>query len=48
MIYKSDLIKFKCNSTNENFYSKIIDQNTDIEILVKGYKKAKQMKLSKM
>ena len=27
MIYKSDLIKFKCNSSNENFYSQIIDEN---------------------
>ena len=28
MIYKSDLIKFKCNSSNEDFYSKIIDKNS--------------------
>ena len=29
MIYKSDLIKFNCNSTNEDFYSKIIDKNSE-------------------
>ena len=29
MIYKSDLIKFKCNSTHEDFYSKIIDKNSE-------------------
>ena len=27
MIYKSNLIKFKCNSTGEDFYSKILDNN---------------------
>ena len=27
MIYKSDLIKFKCNSSQENFYSEIIEKN---------------------
>ena len=27
MIYKSDLIKFKCNSSKEDFYSKIIDND---------------------
>ena len=27
MIYKSDLIKLKCNSSKEDFYSKIIDNN---------------------
>ena len=27
MIYKSDLIRFKCNSSNECFYSRIIDNN---------------------
>ena len=27
MIYKNDLIKFKCNSSNECFYSKIINDN---------------------
>ena len=27
MIYKSDLIKFKCYSSKEDFYSKIIDKN---------------------
>ena len=27
MIYKNDLIKFKCNATKENFYSKISDKN---------------------
>ena len=39
MIYKSDLIKFKCNSTNENFYSKIIDKNTDISHQLATWKK---------
>ena len=29
MIYKSNLIKFKCNSSNEDFYSKIIDENKE-------------------
>ena len=34
MIYKSNLIKFKCNSTKEDFYSKIIDiENNDINRL---------------
>ena len=28
MIYKSDLIKFKCYSSNESFYSKILSNNT--------------------
>ena len=27
MIYKNDLIKFKCNSSNECFYSKVINEN---------------------
>jgi len=27
MIYKSDLIRFKCNSSNECFYSRILDNN---------------------
>ena len=27
MIYKSDLIKLKCYSSNENFYSQVIDEN---------------------
>ena len=26
MIYKSDLIKFKCNSSNEQFYSRVLDK----------------------
>ena len=29
MIYKSDFIKFKCNLTGEDFYSKIISNNND-------------------
>ena len=29
MIYRSNFIKFKCNSTGEDFYSKILDNNKD-------------------
>ena len=29
MIYKSNLIKFKCNLTGKDFYSKIIDENNN-------------------
>ena len=34
MIYKSDLIKFKCNSTKEDFYSKLIDTNSKIPVKI--------------
>ena len=34
MIYKSNFIKFKCNSTGDDFYSKIIDtENNDLNSL---------------
>ena len=39
MIYKSDLIKFKCNSSNDDFYSKIIDKNNDISSQLATWKK---------
>ena len=32
-IYKSDLVKFHCNSTDIDFYSKIIDNNLNKNIL---------------
>ena len=39
MIYKSSLIKFKCNSTDENFYSKLINNDEDNNYQVATWKK---------
>ena len=39
MIYKSDLIKFKCNSSKEDFYSKIIDKNNENNYQLATWKK---------
>ena len=39
MLYKSDLIKFKCNSSNEDFYSKIIGKNVDESYQLATWKK---------
>ena len=39
MIYKSDLIKFKCNSTKEDFYSKLIDTNSKNNFQLATWKK---------
>ena len=39
MIYKSDLIKFKCNLTQENFYSKITEKNSSTNTQLVTFKK---------
>jgi len=39
MIYKSDLIKFKCNLSQDNFYSKITDKNENNDLPFATFKK---------
>jgi hypothetical protein len=39
MIYKSDLIKFKCYSSKEDFYSKLIDKNERDNYQIATWKK---------
>ena len=39
MVYKSDLIKFKCNLTQENFYSKITEKNSNNNSQLVTFKK---------